>query len=136
MRVVLDTNIFLSALLSDRGPPATIVDAWRAGRFELVSSQDQIDEFKRAARYQKLRPYLPRGAVGRVVNGLRTAEVQIGRISRGATAPDPDDDYLLALAVIARAAFLVTGDRALLGMRKVEVTRVVSPMSFSAVLAR
>jgi predicted nucleic acid-binding protein len=35
VRVVLDTNLLLSALLSDRGPPARIVEAWRGGRFRL-----------------------------------------------------------------------------------------------------
>lgn len=136
MRVVLDTNIFLSALLSGRGPPATIVDAWRAGRFELVSSVDQINEFKRVTRYPKLRPYLPRGAVGLVVNGLRTAEVLLKRVPGGATAPDPDDDYLIAMAIATGAHFLVSGDRNVLSIRRIGPTRIVSAQRFASMLAR
>lgn len=136
MRVVLDTNIFLSALLSERGPPATIVDAWRAGRFELVSSLDQINEFKRVARYPKLHPYLPRGAVGRVVNGLRTAEVLLKRVPGGATAPDPDDDYLIAMAIAAGAHFLVSGDRNVLSIQRIGPTRIISAQRFASMLAR
>lgn len=44
MRVVLDTNILLSALISPHGAPDTIYRAWRAARFELVTSQAQLDE--------------------------------------------------------------------------------------------
>lgn len=136
MRVVLDTNIFLSALLSERGPPAAIVDAWRAGRFELVSSLDQISEFKRAARYPKLRPYLPRGAVGLVVNGLRTAEVLLKRVPAEGTAPDPGDDYLIAMAIASGAHFLVSGDRDVLSMRSIGPTRIISAQRFASMLAR
>ena len=136
MRVILDTNIFLSALLSEQGPPATIVDAWHGGRFELVTSLDQIDEFKRATRYTKLRSYLPRGAVGRVVNGLRTAEVVLKRLPGGATAPDPGDDYLIAMAIATGAHFLVSGDRDVLSIQRIGPTRTVSPRYFASMLAR
>ena len=136
MRVVLDTNIFLSALLSERGPPAAIVDAWRAGRFKLVSSLDQISEFKRATRYPRLRPYLTRGAVGLAVNGLRAAEVLLKRLPGGATAPDPGDDYLNAIAIASGARFLVSGDRDVLSMQHVGPTRIVSAKRFVSVQAR
>jgi putative PIN family toxin of toxin-antitoxin system len=136
VRVALDTNIFLSALLSERGPPAAIVDAWRAGRFELVTSVDQISEFKRVTRYPKLRAYMPRGAVGLVVNGLRTAEVMLKRLPGGATAPDPGDDYLIAMAMASSAHFLVSGDREVLSMLRVGPTRIVSAQRFISLLAR
>ena len=136
MRVILDTNIFLSALLSERGPPATIVDAWRAGRFDLVTSLDQIDEFKRATRYPKLRPYLPRGAVGRVVKGLRTAEVLLKRLPSGATAPDPGDDYLIAMAIASGPHILVSGDQDVLSVKRIGPTRFVSAERFASMLPR
>lgn len=130
MRVILDTNIFLSALLSGRGPPAQIVDAWYAGRFDLVTSTAQIEEFKIAARYERIRPYLTRAAVGRSVNALRTAEVLTERIPRAVDSPDPGDDYLLAMAIAGAADFLVTGDKALLSMKRIGSTRIVSPRRF------
>jgi len=48
--VILDTNVLLSALRAGRSPPADIVDAWGKGHFRLVTSTEQIEEFKRAAR--------------------------------------------------------------------------------------
>lgn len=52
MRVVLDTKILLSALISPPGLPDIIYRAWRAGRFELVTSTTQLDELRRASRYR------------------------------------------------------------------------------------
>jgi putative PIN family toxin of toxin-antitoxin system len=132
--VVLDTNVLLSALRAEHGSPARVVDAWGAGRFRLASSREQIEEFKRAARYPKLRPYLPRAAIGRVVNQLRAAEVLLQRLRRAGDAPDPGDDYLLSMALACGADFLVTGDKALLAMRRVGATRIVSARRFAAIL--
>jgi putative PIN family toxin of toxin-antitoxin system len=132
--VVLDTNVLLSALRAEHGPSARVVDAWGAGRFRLASSREQIEEFKRAARYPKLRPYLPRAAIGRVVNQLRAAEVLLQRLRRAGDAPDPGDDYLLSMALACGADFLVTGDKALLAMRRVGATRIVSARRFTAIL--
>jgi len=134
--VILDTNVLLSALRTDSSPPALILDAWRAGRFQLVTSIEQVDEFKRAARYPKLHAVLPRGAVGRVVNQLRTADLVLERLRRTGDSPDPGDEYLIAMALAAGADYLVTGDRALLALRRIAVTRFVSPRRFSAILAR
>ena len=136
MHVVLDTNLFLSALLSGRGPPARIVDAWRARRFALVSSFDQIEEFKRAARYEKVRLYVSRGAVGKTVNNLRGAEVLLRRLPRTGASPDPQDEFLLSMAIAAGADYLVTGDKALLRVNSVAATRIVSARGFAGILAR
>jgi hypothetical protein len=55
MRVILDTNVLLGALISPHGPPDVIYRAWRAARFELVSSMAQLDELRRVSRYPKLK---------------------------------------------------------------------------------
>lgn len=136
MRAVLDTNLFLSALLSASGPPARILDAWRAARFELVTSHEQIAELKRAADYERLRPYLSRAAVGGLVNALRGAEIVLRRLPRAGGAPDPGDDFLLAMAISTDADYLVTGDRALLSVKRLAATRIVPARRFAAVLER
>ena len=135
MLAILDTNVILSAM---RGPgiPALILDAWRDRRFSLVVSVEQIAEFKRAAAYPQLRPYLPRRAVGRVVNELRQAEVVLERLRRAGDSPDPGDDYLLAMAAASGADVLVTGDKALLAVRRIAETRIILPRRFLTMLQR
>lgn len=58
MRVVLDTNILFSALISPHGAPDRIYRAWRTARFEIVTSLVQLDEIRRASRYPKLQAVL------------------------------------------------------------------------------
>ena len=136
MLAILDTNVLLSALRSGNSPPPRILDAWRERRFELATSLEQIAEFKRAARYPKLRPYLPRSAIGRLVNELRSADLVLQRLRRPGDSPDPGDDYLLAMALAAGADFLVTGDRALLALKRLGQTRIVAPARFALLLRR
>ena len=136
MLAVLDTNVLLSALRTDTTPPATILDKWSTGAFRLVTSSEQIEEFKRAARYSKLRGLLPRAAIGKLVNRLRAAEIIVERLRRPGDSPDPGDDYLLAMAVAAEVDYLVTGDKALLRLGQVAATRIVTPRRFASLLAR
>src|SRR5215510_5459048 len=133
---MIDTNVLLSGLGARGGHPAAILDAWLAGRFELVTSREQIDEFKRAASYPRLRPSLPRRAVGRLIDRLRRAEVVLERLRRAGDSPDPGDDYLLAMAAAAGAEALVTGDTALLSLKRFGGTRIVSPRAFAAMIFR
>ena len=58
MRLILDTNVLLSALLKAETPWYKLVDAWLDDRFELVSSAAQIDEITRVARYPKVRQHI------------------------------------------------------------------------------
>ena len=136
MIVIIDTNVLLSALHSGGGAPAKVLDGSYAGRFRLATSREQIAEFKRAARYVKLRKVLPRHAIGHVVNRLRQAELLLRRLRRVGDSPDPGDDFLLAMAAAAGADYLVTGDKALLGLQRIADTRIVSARRFAAILAR
>lgn len=136
MLVILDTNVLLSALRTPGSHSAANLDAWLAGRFRLVTSREQIEEFKRAARYSQLRSYLPRRAVGRVVNEFRTADLLLERLRRAGDSPDPGDDYLLAMAAASGADVLVTGDKPLLSVKRISATSIVSPRRFVTMLGR
>jgi len=51
---VIDTNILLSALLAAGSLPAHLIVLWREGRFDLLTSAEQLDELLRVIRYPKL----------------------------------------------------------------------------------
>jgi uncharacterized protein len=133
MRVVLDTNILLSALISPHGVPDTIYRAWRAGRFEVVTSRIQLDEIRRASRYPKLQAILQPAKVGVMINNLQRAEV-LEHLTMDVEANDPNDSFLLAMALASDADYLVTGDRraGLLQLGHIERTRIVTPAAFCA----
>lgn len=133
MRVVLDTNILFSALISPHGLPDTIYRAWRSARFELITSRTQLDEIRRASRYPKFQTILQPARVGTLINNLQRATV-LEQLSTQFQADDPDDAFLLAMAVAGNADYLVTGDRraGLLQRKNIERTRIVTPAIFCA----
>ena len=135
MRVVLDSNVLLSALISPHGPPHRIYEAWRQRRFQLVTCPTQLDELRRASRYPKFRKILQPHRVGRMVNGLRAVAVP-DVPSGGYETADPDDAWLLALAEAAAVQYLVTGDKraGLLSRGQVGEARILTVAAFCEVI--
>lgn len=110
MRVVLDTNILFSALISPHAAPHRLFVAWQEGRFDLASCRLQLDEIRRASRYPKLVRVLQPHRVGTLVNVLERG-LLADDLPSGIDADDPDDAFLLALAQAVQADVLVTGDK-------------------------
>lgn len=135
MRVVLDTNILISALISPHGLPETIYRAWRAARFELVTSGFQLEEIRRASRYPKLRERLMPTQVGTLINHLRRQALLLENLDLTVIkVADPDDAFLIAMVMAAQADYLVTGDKraGLLQLEHIERTRILTPAVFQA----
>ena len=134
MRVVLDSNVLISALISAGSPPDLIYRAWREKRFALVTSKTQLAELRRASRYPKLRKVVPSREFGALLNRLHGAVI-LSRLPKIDVSKDPGDNYLLAMAAVAEADFLVTGDaRHLLQLLKVGHTRILAPGAFLRLL--
>jgi uncharacterized protein len=131
MRVVLDTNILLSALITPGGPPDLIYRAWLAGEFNLISSVAQIDELQRTSRYPKFRATLQPHRVGKMVNSLRRGIV-LDRLPPAENDADPFDAFLLGMVEAGGADWLVTGDKraGLLELGSYCGARIVTPSGF------
>ncbi|MEA3292057.1 MAG: putative toxin-antitoxin system toxin component, PIN family [Pseudomonadota bacterium] len=135
MRVVLDTGILIAALISPGAPPDLIYQAWRKNRFELISSEWQLTEFRRVSRYNKLRRFLKPTEAGTLVNGLRRQAIVLDELPEIDLSPDPDDNPVLAMAHAGAADYLVTGDkRDLLALKFAGTTRIVSAREFLGIL--
>ena len=132
MKVILDTNILLSALISPHGAADQIYRAWRRGRFDLVTSTTQLDEIKRASRYPKFSQILRPHDVGTMINNLHHAIVldhlQVPKIE----ALDPYDTFLIAMAMKSGADYLITGDHRseLFKQKSIEKTQIMTPAIF------
>ena len=114
MRVVLDVNVLISALLSRAGGPGRLIALWLEGAFELVVSEELLAELSRALAYPKLREHIsPEDAADFIALLRSTASMVAGAERPDPISRDPGDDYLLALAK-ASASVLVSGDRDLL----------------------
>jgi len=131
MRIVLDTGILIAALITKNTPPDFIYQAWRKKKFELITSEWQLSEFRHVSRYPKLRKYLIPSEAGNMINGLRYQALVLTDLPTLEVSHDPDDNPVLAMAVAGEADFLVSGDkRDLLSLKVIEKTKIVTARNF------
>jgi putative PIN family toxin of toxin-antitoxin system len=127
VRVILDTNVLLSALIRVDSKPYKLVHAWLDGRFELVSAEAQLEELRSASRYAQVRRYFEPAEIGWLVNRIRERAILVKRLPKLDLANDPGDNYLLAMAAGGRAQYLVTGDKSgLLAIKQHGSTHLVT----------
>jgi uncharacterized protein len=135
LRVVLDTNVLISALISEEGAPARLIDAWADERFKLISSEHQLEEFKTKSRRPQLAPFIERADAGRFVSQLRSEALIIEKVPRVNRTPAPADYFILAMAKAGEANYLVCGDRrGVLALAQHGHTQIVTAHSMLAAL--
>jgi len=125
MRVILDTNVLVSALISPKAAPDRLYQAWRARTFELLTSEEQLQEFRRVTRHPRLRKYLHPSAAGAMLNEVRLLAAVVTDLPRVKASVESADLFLLAIALAARANYLVTGDKRILALGRFSQTRIV-----------
>jgi len=129
IKVVLDTNILVSALLF-KGELSKIVDLWKKGRIVPFFSRETFDEFMRVLEYPKfsltnteiktilekeLLPYFEVVDVAGEVKGV---------------CRDPDDNKFLSCAVSASANLIVSGDKDLCDLRTYKFVKIIGALEF------
>jgi putative PIN family toxin of toxin-antitoxin system len=133
LRVVLDTNVLVSALIF-KGRVSGLVVLWRMGRITPVLSRETFDEFRRVLEYPKFS--LSKGEIQEILQQeiLPFFEV-VERVDPVAgLCRDPDDDKFLACAASSHAAFLVSGDKDLCSLGKFGRIRILTPDQLLAML--
>lgn len=135
MLAVLDVNVVISGLLSRRGAPADLLVAVEEGAFECVASPKLLAELTRALAYPKLRRHITSDDAEAVLHWLNRVAAIVADPNQppAIRSQDGDDDYLIALASVHRAA-LVSGDGHLLALA--DQIPVFTPSAFLALLQR
>ena len=127
MRVILDTNVLVAALMAPDGPPHRLFEAFLNDRFTLLTSNAQIEEFSRVTRYPTIRSRIHPAQAGRLLNAVRSLSVLLERLPPASVSRDIHDDYLFAMAHTGDADYLVTGDKAgVLALRRHGRTQIVT----------
>jgi putative PIN family toxin of toxin-antitoxin system len=127
-RVVLDTNVLVSGLLSDSGPPARILDLWIGGEVQLVTDTRIEREYRDVLARRTLG--IPPEAAAHILDLLDYAE-QVVALPLPVRLPDADDEPFLEVAVAAAADALVTGNVRHFAVRGTRwPVRVLTPREF------
>lgn len=133
MRVVLDANVFVSALIRPEGPPGQILVRFvRDGAFEVALSEEILVETRRALDYPKVRKYIRTGIdVGAWLEAIAFLAVVVEPEAPAApVSRDPVDDKYLVTAVAAGADYIVSGDPDLLTIGVYEGIPIITPRAF------
>ena len=136
-KVVLDTNQFVSSLLSTHGPQRRLIDAWRQRAFLLLLAPGQIDEVAAVLSRPKIRkkyPIAPRDRDA-FLQLLRVDALLLPHIEAPRVCRDPDDDYLLGCAAAGGVDYLVTGDDDLLTVGRYREVSILRAREFLALLS-
>jgi uncharacterized protein len=127
--VVLDTNIFVSGLISGSGPPAHLLRGIQTRRIIHLLSDPIIEEYLRVLNYPRIRRFkkITDALIADIAAYLVHQTERVEFVSTIHLSPDPDDDIFLETAVDGDATFLVTGDKTdLLSIRTVEGIPILS----------
>ena len=137
MRVVLDTNALVSGILFPLGPPRRLVDAVRAGTWQLCLSEVLLAELLDVLSRRKFAERIARAdlTVARIVSEIRDLALLVAPpVMPPTVIGDPDDDHVLACAIGAGAELIVSGDRDLLALRQFHGIAIVPPSEAAALL--
>lgn len=128
MRIVLDTNVFISGVFFS-GPPYEIIKAWLDKRIQIIISSEILREYKRVGgelmhRYPEIEitPIL-------ISFSKKATSISAPRLPRPVCV-DPDDDKFLACAAAGNAKLIISGDRHLLDINEFQGIKIVKPRRF------
>ena len=128
MKVILDTNVFISGVFFS-GPPHQILNAWRDGVIRLVISQDILSEYRRVGEAFSddfpsidLRPILDLVTI--------EAELYVAEDLPEPLCSDPDDDKFVACAIVSGSRFIISGDKHLLKVSGYQGIEILKPREF------
>lgn len=136
MKVVLDTNVLVAALLK-KGKAYRLVVQYGLEKdaFEILTAKEQLDELKGVLK-RKFPGVLNRAEIGTFINLFRKAALVVKPDLGVALSKDPDDNIILGIALAGKADYLVTGDKGhLLALKKVDGTKIIGLSDFLRLLS-
>jgi putative PIN family toxin of toxin-antitoxin system len=138
LKIVLDTNVFLSGILSPNRAPAKILDLVLSGKCKLVSSPQIIQEIQQVTQYPGIIKLMKRRKIraeelaDAILKILRVSAITPGAVQVQGVCPDPQDDMFLASALEGQADFIISGDQHLLNLKTYQGIQIVNPATFLA----
>jgi len=111
VRIVLDTNVLVAALITKGTPPDRLYRAWVRGEIEVITSAVQIAEIADVLARPRLQKYLDADEAAAIVHNLDTRALVLDDLPDVDLSPDPKDNPILAAAIAGNADLIVSGDK-------------------------
>ena len=130
MRVVIDTNIFISSFFNPNGNPKRVIDLWKNGKITICITEEILKEYVKVlaglgfSNEPELEELL--GLFKKKNNIIYIASTPKFNLIKD----DPDDDKFIECAVAARAQYIISGDKHLLNLKTFQNITVISPSEF------
>jgi hypothetical protein len=140
IRVVLDTNVLVSALLTPVSPPAKILAAVLEGRLRIIISPAIISEIGLVFQYPRLKKTMRKHRLSAeeveeaLFKILKVAIITPGDKIILGVSRDPADDPILSCAVEGQADYVISGDKDLTELESFEGIRIMEPATFLRLL--
>lgn len=133
IRAVIDTNILVSGSIKRGSPPARVLQAWRKGRFILVTSESILNEVSRVLNYRKIKAkyYLKKKDIEELLFALYLgSDLTPDRLKVQVITQDPEDNKFISCALEGHADYIVTGDEHLLKIKEHKGIKMVTAHEF------
>lgn len=133
LKVVLDTNQFVSAIITKKGVSVQLLEAWRKHAYILITSEEIIKKAKKVLQYPRIakKYHLQEETIESLVQLIeREAVVSPGFLKVEIIKDDPDDNKILACALEAKAQYIISGDGHLLNLRKYKDIAILTAQEF------
>ena len=140
LRVVIDTNVIVSGILSRKGAPAELLMAWRERRFLLLSSPEIVTEVRTVVKYPHIRDkyHLSDDEIEQTITLLEHDALLVAGDAdvAGSVPDDPKDEMFLACALDGQADVIVSGDHHLLDLESYRDIPIMTARQFLEQLRR
>jgi len=135
-RIVIDTNILVSAILTPKGNPAKILKLILEGKLYLIISPAILEETRQVFNYPRLVKLLKKNKItldevyGFLDKLSRVAVITPGQLNIGVIQDDPSDNKILACGLEGEADFIISGDHHLTDLKTFQGIKIVNPAAF------
>ncbi|MEX2565689.1 MAG: putative toxin-antitoxin system toxin component, PIN family [Cyclobacteriaceae bacterium] len=127
-RVILDTNLWISFLISKRQQELDLL--LESGDITLIFSTELLEEFLEVSNRPKFKKFFKKSDIEALLSQIDSFGELIKVKTKVEICRDPKDNFLLNLSIDGKADFLITGDTDLLVLGKINQTRIISWSEF------
>lgn len=135
MRVVLDTNVFISGIFWEGNFSSRIIDLWRNQKLNLVSSLPLIEELVKTLKTFKIQ--MPEEMIEDWEKRIIENAIIVEPTEKvGVVTEDPDDNKFLETAIAGDAKVIISQDKHLLKLKEYNGIKIIKPEDFLKMLEK